>query len=206
MKRHPSLILEQGIKTNLKVGHAGTLDPLATGLLIVCTGKKTKTISEFMELEKEYTGTFVLGATTPSFDLEKPVDRTFSIEHITEEKLRDAVLNFIGTTDQQPPAFSAIMVGGKRAYDMARSGQEFQLQLRKVTISHFSITQIRLPDVDFVVRCSKGTYIRSLARDFGTAVGSGAYLKNLRRTAIGEFRVEKAHSPEEWTQQIIEDR
>lgn len=184
-----------GLK-KIKVGHAGTLDPLATGLLIICTGKMTKQINEFQAQEKEYTGTFYLGATTPSYDLETEVNQGFSTDHISEEMIVKAKQSFIGEIDQKPPIFSAIKKDGKRLYDIARKGETTEIQSRKVTISSFDITRIELPEVHFKVSCSKGTYIRSLANDFGVALESGAYLSALRRTRIGEFSIENALSIE----------
>ena len=179
----------------IKVGHAGTLDPLATGLLIICTGKFTKRIEEFMGQEKEYTGTIVLGATTPSYDLETEVNETFPIDHITDASIKDATTQFLGEIDQVPPIFSALKKDGKRLYELAREGKEVEIKSRKIEISEFEITRIDLPEVDFRVVCSKGTYIRSLAHDFGKALGSGAYLSELRRTKIGDFNVNNATSP-----------
>jgi tRNA pseudouridine55 synthase len=195
IKHHPSLLVE-GQKVKPKIGHAGTLDPLATGLLIVCSGKKTKTINDLMGLDKEYTGTFVLGATTPCYDLEKPVDKNYPTEHITTELIQNAVKQFSGDIEQVPPLFSAIMVEGKRAYTLARAGEDIELKARTVTIYEFEITRIALPEVDFRIVCSKGTYIRSIARDFGLALNSGAHLSALRRTRIGSFTVNNAHSPQ----------
>jgi tRNA pseudouridine55 synthase len=184
-----------------KIGHAGTLDPLATGLLIICTGKFTKRINEYMGMEKEYSGSITLGASTPTYDLEsEPTDcKLFS--HITEEDIRKATLPFIGEIMQTPPAHSAIQINGKRAYDLARAGKEVKLEPRKVTISAFDITEIALPIVKFTVVCSTGTYIRSLANDFGNALGVGGYLSQLVRTRIGEFYLKDALTP----QQIQED-
>lgn len=173
----------------IKVGHAGTLDPKATGLLLVCTGKWTKRIDEFQAQEKTYTGTIKLGVTTPTYDLESEENETFPTEHITEEIIREATKQFIGEIEQFPPMHSAIKVDGKRLYELAREGQEIERKARKVTIQDFKITKIDLPFVDFEVNCSKGTYIRSLAFDFGKAVNSGGYLTALRRTKIGEFDV-----------------
>lgn len=184
-----------GIK-KIKVGHAGTLDPLATGLLIICTGKMTKSIEQFMGQEKEYTGTFTLGATTPSYDLETPINMEFPINHIDEEMLQATLSKFIGTIDQQPPVFSALKKDGKRLYEYAREGTQVEVPHRKVNIHDFNLTQIDLPNVDFRVSCSKGTYIRSLANDFGKALNSGAYVTGLRRTRIGDFNIEKALSIE----------
>ncbi len=180
-----------GIK-KIKVGHAGTLDPLATGLLIICTGKFTKKIDTFQAQEKEYTGTFTLGATTPSYDLETEIDQTFDISEITSEKIHEATKQFLGEIQQQPPVFSALKKEGKRLYEFARSGEEVEIPTRTVTISEFEITKIELPKVDFRVVCSKGTYIRSLANDFGKALNNGAHLSALRRTKIGDFSVENA--------------
>lgn len=176
----------------IKVGHAGTLDPLATGLLIICTGKFTKKIDTFQAQEKEYTGTFTLGATTPSYDLETEIDQTFDISEITPEKIKDAAKHFLGEIKQQPPVFSALKKDGKRLYEYARNGEEVEIPFRNVTISEFEITNINLPKVDFRVVCSKGTYIRSLANDFGKTLNNGAHLSALRRTRIGEFSVEDA--------------
>ena len=186
-----------GLK-KIKVGHAGTLDPLATGLLIICTGKMTKQINEFQAQEKEYTGTFHLGATTPSYDLETEINEEFPTDHITSESIKGATESFLGEIDQKPPIFSAIKKDGKRLYDIARKGETTEIQSRKVTISAFEITRIEMPEVDFRVSCSKGTYIRSLANDFGVALDSGAHLSALRRTRIGEFSVENALSIDEF--------
>lgn len=186
----------------IKVGHAGTLDPLATGLLIICTGKFTKKIDEYQGLFKEYTGTFTVGATTPSYDLETEINEQFSIEHLTEELIKDTTQQFMGEIDQVPPIFSAIQVDGKRAYDSARKGKDIQLDSRKVTVHEFEITQINLPEIEFRIKCSKGTYIRSIANDFGKAMITGSHLSALRRTKIGEFSVENAMSLEDFLQQI----
>lgn len=175
-----------------KVGHAGTLDPLATGLLIVCTGKFTKRINEFMAQEKEYTGTFTLGATTPTYDLESEPVNFKPVEHLTEEQLHKSTAAFTGEIMQVPPAHSAIKVDGKRVYELARQGKEVKLEPRKLFIKEFSITKIEMPVIHFKVVCSTGTYIRSLANDYGEAVGCGAYLSSLRRTRIGEFSVDDA--------------
>ena len=201
IKQHPSLF-HDGVKSKPKVGHAGTLDPLATGLLIVCTGKKTKSINELMGMEKEYTGTFFLGATTPCYDMEKPVDKHYPTEHITPELLQNTREQFLGIQQQVPPLFSAVMVDGKRAYDLARAGVETELKSREIEIKEFELTRIALPEVDFRIVCSKGTYIRSIARDFGLALQSGAYLKALCRTRIGSFRLDKAIDPREFSEQL----
>lgn len=177
----------------IKVGHAGTLDPLATGLLIICTGKKTKTIEQIQALEKEYIGTFLMGSTTPCFDLEQAVDYTYPTEHITEELILETAKKFLGKQIQAPPIFSAVKVNGKRAYDLARSGEEeIQVRSKEIEIKLFEITRVSLPEVDFKVVSSKGTYIRSLARDFGLALNSGAHLSSLRRVRTGEFHVDNA--------------
>jgi len=179
----------------IKVGHAGTLDPLATGVMIICIGSFTKKIEQYQAQEKEYTGTFMLGATTPSFDLEKPVDETFPIEHITEEKIYQVAQTFLGEQEQVPPHFSAVKIDGKRAYLLARQGVEPEIKPKIITINEFEITKIKLPEVDFRIVCSKGTYIRSIARDFGRKLETGAHLTALRRTRIGEFKVENAITP-----------
>ncbi len=179
-----------------KIGHAGTLDPLATGLLILCTGKKTKQIDLIQAQEKEYTGTFRLGQTTPSFDLETPVDAEQPYQHLTDDEIRAATAAFIGEITQTPPLFSAVKVNGERAYEVARRGGEAEIKSKQVTIREFDITRVALPDVDFRVSCSKGTYIRSLARDLGAALGCGAHLTKLVRTRIGEYRLADALSLE----------
>jgi len=175
-----------------KIGHAGTLDPLATGLLILCVGKMTKRIEEFMGLEKEYTGKFVLGKTTPSHDLETEVNEEKDISKITDDIIREKVKPFIGTISQLPPLHSAIRIGGKRAYEFARKGRDVQLNPRDVQIHEFEITSIDLPEVSFRIVCSKGTYIMSIARDFGNALGVGAYLSALCRTRIGTLKLTDA--------------
>ncbi|USD26334.1 tRNA pseudouridine(55) synthase TruB [Flagellimonas marinaquae] len=179
----------------IKIGHAGTLDPLATGLLIICTGKFTKKIPELQGQIKEYTGTITLGATTPSYDLETEVNETFPTEHLTNESIQEATTQFLGEIDQVPPIFSALKKDGKRLYELAREGKQVEIKSRKIEILEFEITRINLPEVDFRVVCSKGTYIRSLAHDFGKALGSGAHLSKLRRTKIGDFNVDNATSP-----------
>lgn len=178
----------------IKVGHAGTLDPKATGLLLVCTGKWTKRIDEFQTQEKTYTGTIKLGVTTPTYDLESEEDQTFPTAHLTDEMIHEATKQFVGEIEQFPPMHSAIKVDGKRLYELAREGQEIERKARKITILDFKITKIDLPFVDFEVNCSKGTYIRSLAYDFGKAVNSGGYLTALRRTKIGDFDVINAEN------------
>lgn len=189
--------LFDGKKFRPKVGHAGTLDPLATGLLIVCVGKETKNIDQYMGQEKEYTGSFFLGATTPSYDRETEVNNTFETSHINDELILKTTQQFIGDIEQIPPIFSAIKKNGKKLYLSAREGEEVQIEARKVTIREFEITKIELPLVHFKVVCSKGTYIRSLAFDFGKALNSGAYLNSLCRTRIGAFKIEDAVSVEE---------
>jgi len=182
-----------GIK---KIGHAGTLDPLATGLLIICTGKMTKRIEEFMCLEKEYTGTLILGQTTPSYDLETPVSEKKDVNHLTLEAVRQAAKKLTGTILQTPPAHSAIRIGGKRAYALARKGKDPGLQPREVFVKEFTITALQLPAATFTIVCSKGTYIRSLVRDLGEALGVGAHLSQLCRTRIGSYQLADAQSPE----------
>lgn len=181
-----------------KVGHAGTLDPLATGLLIVCTGRMTKQIQTFQDLPKEYKGAFYLGATRPSYDKETEIDQSRDISDITASKIEKAVRSFLGEIDQVPPIYSAVRKEGKRVYEFAREGKEIKLEPRKVQIFRFEITNIVLPVVEFILECSKGFYVRSLARDFGEKLGCGAYLDLLRRTAIGEYRVDNAMTIEEF--------
>jgi len=190
-----------GLK-KLKVGHAGTLDPLATGLLILCTGAMTKSIEEFQGQEKKYSGRLKLGATTPSYDLETQINAIFKYEHITEEMLYGALPQFTGTILQKPPIFSAIKKDGKRLYSLAREGKTTELPEREITIKEFALSAVELPDVEFNVRCSKGTYIRSLAHDFGAALDSGAHLTALRRTAIGSYDVAQAISIEQFEDQL----
>lgn len=182
----------------IKVGHAGTLDPLATGLLVICTGKMTKQIDTFQVQIKTYTGTLELGGTTPSYDLETAIDQTFPTAHITTELIHNTANKFTGEIDQFPPIFSALKKEGKRLYEFARAGEEIKIDSRKVTIQNFEILAIKDTTVDFSVTCSKGTYIRSLVHDFGKTLASGAHLTALRRTKIGAFNVEKAVSIEEF--------
>jgi len=179
----------------IKVGHAGTLDPLATGLLIICTGKFTKKIHEYQAQTKEYTGTITLGATTPSYDLETEVNETFATEHITNELIHKTTAQFTGEISQKPPIFSAIRKNGKRLYEIARAGETTEIKSRLVTVHQFEITKIDLPLVDFKIICSKGTYIRSIAYDFGLALNSGGHLSKLRRTKIGNFSVDDSVEP-----------
>ena len=188
----------------LKVGHAGTLDPLATGLLILCTGPMTKQIEDFQAQVKTYTGTMILGQTTPTFDLESEPDAFFPTEGITAAHIDAARLRFVGDLKQYPPKYSAIKIKGKRAFDYARSDEEIELKARDIHIDDFKVGMERFPELDFEVTCSKGTYIRSLAHDFGKALGNGACLKSLRRTRIGDFRVEDAWQLEALKQAIID--
>ena len=190
------LIKELKLPKKFKIGHAGTLDPLASGLLIICTGKFTKRIEELQGQAKEYTGTITVGATTPSYDLETEINETFPTEHITEALIHETLPQFIGEIDQKPPVFSAIKKDGKRLYESARAGIEVEIKTRKVTVSQFEITRIALPEIDFRIVCSKGTYIRSIAYDFGLALNSGGHLTALRRTKIGDYSVENAVEPE----------
>ncbi|MFT7395650.1 MAG: tRNA pseudouridine55 synthase [Flavobacterium sp.] len=187
-----ALINKLGLPKKFKIGHAGTLDPLATGLLLVCTGKFTKRITELQGQAKEYTGTFFIGATTPSYDLETEIDKTFPTSHIDESLIRETVKQFLGEIDQKPPIFSAIKKEGVRLYEHARAGKTVEIATRKTTIHQFEITRIALPEIDFRVLCSKGTYIRSLAFDFGHAMNSGSHLTALRRTKIGDYDVKEA--------------
>lgn len=185
-----------GVK-KFKIGHAGTLDPLATGLLIVCIGKKTKEIEQFQMLTKEYTGIIRLGSTTPSYDLEKEIDFHFPTDHITPELINSLALEFLGDQMQVPPIYSAVKINGKRAFSYARNGEEIEIKSKLITISKFEINKIDQLDIHFTIQCSKGTYIRSIARDFGLRLNSGAHLIELRRTKIGVFDVLQAYSPED---------
>ena len=187
---------------NIKVGHAGTLDPLATGLLIICTGKNTKLIDQIMVGEKTYTGTILLGKTTPSYDLETEYDQEFPVEHITSELLEEVRKTFLGEIQQVPPIFSAKQVDGKRAYDLARAGKEVILKSNTIHISAFILSMERFPEIDFEISCSKGTYIRSIAYDFGKALNSGGVLTSLRRTKSGEFSLENSKTVDEWIEFI----
>lgn len=186
-----------GVK-RFKVGHAGTLDPLATGVLLVCTGKATKRIEELQAHTKEYVATLMLGATTPSFDMEHPVNATYPTEHITEEGVREVLGKFVGEIDQRPPLFSACKVDGKRAYELARGGSDMELAPKKIRIEEIELLSCNLPQIEIRVVCGKGTYIRSLARDIGEALGSGAYLTSLTRTRVGEYRVEQCIAPDKF--------
>lgn len=193
---HIRYVLSKRVGYKVKVGHAGTLDPLATGVLILCTGRATKKIEQLQQHTKEYTATLQLGATTASYDMEHPVDATFPTEHITKELIEETLKKFVGEVDQVPPAYSAVMVNGKRAYKLMRKGQEVELKAKKITIEDIEI--LRFDDttmqLDIRVVCGKGTYIRSLARDIGEALGSGAYLTALRRTRVGNIKVEDCHT------------
>lgn len=193
---------QYGLPKKYKIGHAGTLDPLASGLLIVCTGKFTKKITEIQAQTKEYTGTITIGATTPSYDLETEVDAVFPTEHISEGLIMETTTQFLGEIDQKPPVFSAIKKDGVRLYEHARAGEEVEIASRKTTIYEFEITRIALPEIDFRVQCSKGTYIRSLAFDFGKALQSGGHLTALRRTKIGDYSVGNAVTPEVFEKQV----
>ena len=188
-----------GVK-KLKVGHAGTLDPLATGVLIVCTGRATKRIEELQSGSKEYFATIRLGATTPSYDLEKPIDATYPTDHITREMVEQVLERFRGTIEQVPPTFSACKIDGKRAYKMARKGDEVELKPKTLVIDEIELTQCNLPDITIRVVCSKGTYIRALARDIGQALDSGAHLIALRRTRVGDYKVEDCLNPEKFSE------
>ncbi len=193
---HIRYVLSKRVGYKVKVGHAGTLDPLATGVLILCTGRATKKIEQLQQHTKEYTATLQLGATTASYDMEHLVDATFPTEHITKELIEETLKKFVGEIDQVPPAYSAVMVNGKRAYKLMRKGQEVELKAKKITIEDIEI--LRFDDttmqLDIRVVCGKGTYIRSLARDIGEALGSGAYLTALRRTRVGDIKVEDCHT------------
>lgn len=187
----------------IKIGHAGTLDPLATGLLLICTGRFTKKINDLQGQAKEYTGTITLGATTPSYDLETEVDHTFPTEHITASSILETTTTFIGDIEQAPPVFSALKKDGKRLYEYAREGKDVEINKRTIHISEFEITNIDLPKIDFRVVCSKGTYIRSLAHDFGKALQSGGHLSALRRTKIGDYNVDNATDPNNFAEMLL---
>ena len=186
----------------IKVGHAGTLDPLASGLLIICTGKETKNISTYQAQEKEYTGTITVGGTTPSYDLGTEVDQTFPLDQLTEDLIKETTAQFTGEIQQKPPIFSAIKKDGKRLYELARAGETTEIESRPVTIHEFEITRINLPEVDFKISCSKVTYIRSIAHDFGAALNNGGHHSALRRTAIGNYRVDNAMSIESFEELV----
>ena len=193
-----------GIK-KIKVGHAGTLDPLASGLLVICTGKKTKQIAKLIDEQKAYTGTITLGATRPSYDMETEIDKNFPVSHIGDEQIRQAAMDFLGRQEQMPPAFSARKIGGVRAYKNARQGKSVELKSREIEVYRFDIQDIRRPanhvvEVDFLIESSKGTYIRSIAHDFGKKLNSGAYLSKLRRIKSGQFSVEQASAIDDFEQ------
>ncbi|TFH26770.1 MAG: tRNA pseudouridine(55) synthase TruB [Bacteroidia bacterium] len=196
-----SLGYHLGIK-KIKVGHAGTLDPLATGLVIICTGKATKKIMQFQDMDKAYTAEVRLGATTPSFDVETDVDKNYPWEHISQEQIEKALLEFKGEQEQMPPLFSAKSVDGKRAYVMARKGKTVELKTQLINISHLELLSLSLPDLTLQVECSKGTYIRSLARDLGEKLNSGAHLTGLRRTRIGPYELDQAISLENFEKNL----
>jgi tRNA pseudouridine55 synthase len=202
VKKIRNLIKRKTRIKNIKVGHAGTLDPLASGLLIICTGKFTKRIDEFQGQEKEYTGTFYIGATTPSYDMESEVNLEFKTGHITETLLKETAEKFIGEQDQVPPTFSAVNVNGTRAYLKARNKEDFEIPAKRISIPDFEIVNPELPDVTFRVVCSKGTYIRALARDFGKMLNCGAYLTSLCRTRIGSFLLSDAMTLEEFEEKL----
>lgn len=185
-------LIKKHIGKRLKVGHAGTLDPLATGLLIICYGKETKTISQFMDYEKEYIATFKFGATTPCYDLERPINQTFPFKHITKEMVENILLKYTGEQEQIPPIFSAKQIDGKRAYKIARNGENPEVKTQKINIYKLELVDFKLPEIVVKIICSKGTYIRALARDFGNELESGAHLTALRRTRIGKFTVNDA--------------
>ncbi len=196
------LIRQEHKIKKIKVGHAGTLDPLATGLLLICTGKSTKTISDLQGQVKEYTGTITLGGTTPSYDLETEINETFDTSHITADLIQAVTKQFVGVIEQYPPVFSALKKDGKRLYEYARAGEEVEIKPRKIEIVEFEITNIQQHNIDFRVVCSKGTYIRSLAHDFGKALNSGAHLSKLRRTKIGNYNVDNATTIENFEENL----
>ena len=202
VKKIKNLIRTKYSLKKLKVGHAGTLDPLASGLLIVCTGKFTKRISELQGQAKIYTGDITLGGTTPSYDLETEIDTKFETNHITETLVKETTEQFIGEIEQKPPIFSALKRGGERLYEKARRGESFEIKARKVNVHSFDIKAIEMPKVSFEIKCSKGTYIRSIAYDFGTALNSGAYLSKLCRTAIGDYQLADALDISDFEKQL----
>ncbi|MBC8455523.1 MAG: tRNA pseudouridine(55) synthase TruB [Flavobacteriales bacterium] len=187
----------------IKVGHAGTLDPLATGLLVLCTGKMTKKIDNLSILRKRYLGTITLGATTPSYDCETAINNTYPTSHITEKLIKSNINNFIGVISQKPPIYSAIKKDGKRLYMYARAGEKVEINSRKIEIFDFKIMKIDMPNIDFEISCSKGTYIRSIANDFGENLNSGAYLSNLKRTEIGDFKITNASKVNEFIDKYL---
>ena len=194
VKKIKNLLKEKFSFKKIKVGHAGTLDPLATGLLVICTGKSTKMISEIQNQKKEYTGELTMGATTPSYDLETEIDNRYDISNISESDIFSKTKLFVGEIFQKPPIFSAIKVKGERLYEKARRGEKINIKKRKITIYNFKLTEILLPKIHFIIKCSKGTYIRSIAHDFGKSLNNGAHLSKLVRTKIGEFDLKDAKS------------
>jgi len=202
VKKIKNLIRTKYSLKKLKVGHAGTLDPLASGLLIVCTGKFTKRISELQGQAKIYTGDITLGGTTPSYDLETEIDTKFETNHISENLIKETTAQFIGAIDQKPPIFSALKRGGERLYEKARRGESFEIEARKVSVHSFDVTAIEMPKVSFEIKCSKGTYIRSIAHDFGAALNSGAHLSKLCRTAIGDYQLTDALDVSDFEKQL----
>jgi len=202
VKKIKNLIRSKYNITKIKVGHAGTLDPLATGLLIICTGKFTKQISKIQEQEKTYTGSITLGGTTPSYDLETEIDATFNTRHITTKLIKSTTSKFIGKINQKPPIFSALKKEGERLYEKARRGEKVNVESRKINIYSFDITNIKMPTLYFQIKCSKGTYIRSIAHDFGSALKSGAHLSSLCRTAIGDYLLSDAFSISSFEKQL----
>lgn len=203
VKKIRFLLRKYGGYKKIKVGHAGTLDPLATGLLVICTGKMTKSINQFIAEDKQYEGSFVLGSTTPSFDLETEIDATFETGHITSENIRACTQDFIGAIEQVPPIFSAKKIDGKRAYTSAREGKEVEMKAVSVEIKSFEITRIDMPEIDFDIVCSKGTYIRSMAQDFGKALHSGAHLSRLHRSKSGVFSNTQAMTLEDFEASLV---
>lgn len=197
-------VIKSQTGVRFKVGHAGTLDPLATGLLIICYGKETKSISRFMEFDKEYIATVKLGATTPSFDLEKPIDQIFPFEHITQDMVKEVLVKYTGEQNQVPPIFSAKWIDGKRAYKYAREGEEIEIKPVSVNIYKLELISFDLPEITIKINCSRGTYIRAIARDIGLDLQSGAHLTSLRRTRIGEYNVEQAIVPDEFVRLMNE--
>ena len=202
VKKIKNLIRTKYSLKKLKVGHAGTLDPLASGLLIVCTGKFTKRISELQGQAKVYTGDITLGGTTPSYDLETEIDIKFETNHISENLIKETTAQFTGEIEQKPPIFSALKRGGERLYEKARRGEKFEIEARKVSVHSFDITAIEMPKVGFEIKCSKGTYIRSIAHDFGAALNSGAHLSELCRTAIGDYQLTDALEVSDFEKQL----
>ena len=202
VKKIKNLIRTKYKLKKIKVGHAGTLDPLATGLLIICTGKFTKRIAEIQGQEKTYTGTITLGGTTPSYDLETEVDKHYDTAHITKELIEETTIQFTGTINQKPPIFSALKKGGERLYEKARRGEKIEIESREISVHEFNIISMDKLDVSFEIKCSKGTYIRSIAHDFGSALSSGGYLSKLCRTAIGKHKLSTAFDIENFEKQL----